>query len=83
MNSEKLPIRIRDVATVQIGTAVRYGAVTRNGQGEVAGAVVMMLKGENSSKVIKAVKEKIVEIEKTLPPRRGDYSVSRPHQNGR
>ena len=68
MNSEKLPIRIRDVATVQIGTAVRYGAVTRNGQGEVAGAVVMMLKGENSSKVIKAVKEKIVEIEKTLPP---------------
>ncbi|WP_020602498.1 CusA/CzcA family heavy metal efflux RND transporter [Spirosoma spitsbergense] len=62
-----LPIRIRDVATVQIGSAVRYGAVTRNGQGEVVGALVMMLKGENSAKVIKLVKAKIADIRKTLP----------------
>lgn len=68
LNNSGLPVRIRDVATVQIGSAVRYGAVTRNGQGEVVGAVVMMLKGENSSKVINAVKEKITEIRKTLPP---------------
>jgi cobalt-zinc-cadmium resistance protein CzcA len=66
-NAVPLPIRIRDVATVQLGSAVRYGAVTRNGQGEVVGALVMMLKGENSSKVIKLVKDKITQIRKTLP----------------
>ncbi len=55
------------MATVQIGSAVRYGAVTRNGQGEVVGALVMMLKGENSSRVIKLVKDKIADIRKTLP----------------
>ncbi|MBO0948864.1 CusA/CzcA family heavy metal efflux RND transporter [Fibrella forsythiae] len=62
-----VPIRVRDIATVRIGSAVRYGAVTRNGQGETVGAVVMMIKGENSSAVIKRVKEKIAEIQKTLP----------------
>lgn len=66
-NANGTPVRIRDVATVQIGSAVRYGAVTRNGDGEVVGAIVMMLKGENSSAVIKRVKAKIAEIEKTLP----------------
>ncbi len=66
-NAVPLPIRIRDVATVQMGSAVRYGAISRNGTGEVVGAVVMMLKGENSSKVINLVKDKITEIRKTLP----------------
>ncbi len=61
------PVAIRDVANVGIGYATRYGAVTYNDQGEVAGAVVMMLKGENSNQVIKDVKEKIAQIEKTLP----------------
>ena len=61
------PIRVRDVATVRIGSAVRYGAVTRNGERETVGAVVMMIKGENSSAVIKRVKSKIAEIQKTLP----------------
>src|SRR6202043_1422062 len=62
-----IPVLIKDVATVQIGHAVRYGATVFNDQGEVAGAVVMMLKGENSSKVIGNIKTKIKEIEKTLP----------------
>lgn len=62
------PVLIRDVATVQFGNAIRYGAMTYNDQGEVAGAVVMMLKGENSSAVIKKVKARIVEIQKMLPP---------------
>ena len=66
-NDRQLPIYIRDVAQVRIGSAVRYGAVTRNGQGETVGAVVMMIKGENSSAVIKRVKTKIAEIQKTLP----------------
>ncbi|MFZ4057806.1 MAG: CusA/CzcA family heavy metal efflux RND transporter [Ferruginibacter sp.] len=61
------PVTVADVAQVQEGMATRYGAVTYNNQGEVAGAVVMMLKGENSSKVIQVVKVKIAAIEKTLP----------------
>jgi cobalt-zinc-cadmium resistance protein CzcA len=61
------PIYIRDVAEVKIGNALRYGAMCYNDKGEVAGAVVMMLKGANSSEVIKLVKERIKQIRKTLP----------------
>ncbi|GAO45497.1 CusA/CzcA family heavy metal efflux RND transporter [Flavihumibacter petaseus] len=61
------PLLLRDVAEVGYGSAIRYGAMTYNDQGEVAGAVVMMLKGENSSVVIKRVKAKIAEIQKMLP----------------
>ena len=61
------PILINDIGKVQLGSAVRYGAMTRNGEGEVVGAIVMMLKGANSSKVIKNVKERITQIEKSLP----------------
>lgn len=62
-----IPVLIADVGKVQLGNATRYGAMTYNDEGEVAGAVVMMLKGENSSAVIKRVKEKIAQIQKTLP----------------
>jgi cobalt-zinc-cadmium resistance protein CzcA len=62
-----MPLLIRDVAEVRYGSAIRYGAMTYNDQGEVAGAVVMMLKGENSSQVVARVKEKISEIQKSLP----------------
>lgn len=61
------PVTISQVATVEEGYATRYGAMCYNDQGEVAGAIVMMLKGGNSSKVIKAVKAKIADITKTLP----------------
>ena len=61
------PLFIRDVADIKIGNATRYGAMCYNDQGEVAGAVVMMLKGANSSEVIKIVKERIAQIQKTLP----------------
>jgi cobalt-zinc-cadmium resistance protein CzcA len=61
------PLLIRDIAKVQLGSAIRYGAMTYNDEGEVAGAVVMMLKGENSSLVVKRVKDKIAEIQKMLP----------------
>lgn len=61
------PLLIRDVAEVNIGYATRYGAMCYNDKGEVAGAVVMMLKGANSSAVIKNVKERIAQIQKTLP----------------
>jgi len=61
------PLLINDIATVQLGYATRYGAMCYNDEGEVSGAVVMMLKGENSSEVIKAVKERVALIQKTLP----------------
>ncbi|WP_435262795.1 CusA/CzcA family heavy metal efflux RND transporter [Tenacibaculum sp. nBUS_03] len=61
------PILIKNIGTVQLGCAVRYGAMTRNGEGEVVGGIVMMLKGANASKVIKTVKKRIEQIEKNLP----------------
>jgi cobalt-zinc-cadmium resistance protein CzcA len=61
-----LPITIRDVATVQFGTATRYGALTRNDK-EAVGGIVMMLKGSNSTEVVDKVKAKIEQIRKSLP----------------
>ena len=66
-NSSGIPVLVRDIARVGYGSAIRYGAMTRNAEGEVTGAIVMMLKGANSSKVIANVKERIAQIEKTLP----------------
>jgi heavy metal efflux system protein len=61
------PLLIRDIADVRLGSATRYGAMTYNGVEEVSGAVVMMLKGANSNEVIKNIKERVAQIEKTLP----------------
>lgn len=61
------PILIRDVADVRIGSSIRYGAVTKDGKGEDVGGMVMMLKGANTQEVIKLVKERVEQIEKTLP----------------
>lgn len=66
-NENSTPVLIRNVAEVRIGAATRYGAMTRNDQGEVVGAVVMMLKGANSSKVIENVKTRMDQIAKNLP----------------
>ena len=62
-----VPVLIRDVAEVRFGHANRFGAMTYNAEGEVVGAVTMMLKGENSNAVVNAVKERMQQIEKTLP----------------
>lgn len=62
-----IPVLIRDVAEVKQGNAVRYGALTYRDEGEVAGGVVLMLKNENASQVVKNVKERVEEIKKTLP----------------
>lgn len=62
-----VPLLIRDVAKVQYGSALRYGALTRDGEGEVVGGIVMMLKGANSAEVVARVKERMKQIEKTLP----------------
>ena len=62
-----MPILVRDVAKVQYGHATRYGAVTRNGEGEVVAGITLMLKGENFQQVIKNVKERMAQIQKSLP----------------
>ncbi len=61
------PVRIGDVAKVDYGTATRFGAVTRNGEGEVVAGIAIMLKGENFQEVSRRVKEKIAQIQKSLP----------------
>ncbi|MDQ6902881.1 MAG: CusA/CzcA family heavy metal efflux RND transporter [Bacteroidota bacterium] len=66
-NNAGTPLFIRDVANVNIGYATRYGAMCYDDEGEVSGAVVMMLKGANSNEVIKNVKQKVAEVQKTLP----------------
>ena len=63
----KPTVRVGDVADVRIGHATRYGAVTRNGEGEVVAGITLMLKGENFKKVSKNVKERIAQIQKNLP----------------
>ncbi|MBK7529049.1 MAG: CusA/CzcA family heavy metal efflux RND transporter [Sphingobacteriales bacterium] len=62
-----IPIFIKDVAEVRFGSAVRYGALTYNGEVDAVGGVVMMLKGENSNEVVKRIKEKLPVIQKSLP----------------
>jgi len=66
-NINNLPISIKDVAKVKFGSAVRYGALTQDGEGEVVGGLIMMLKGANSNEVIVNVKDRMEEIQKSLP----------------
>ena len=63
-----MPIRVGDVADVEIGHEIRRGAVTADGQGEVVLGLGFMLMGENSHDVTWAMKDKLDEIEPTLPP---------------
>lgn len=62
-----VPIKVGDIAKVQQGHATRFGAVTRNGEGEVVAGIAIMLKGENFQEVSKHVKERIAQIQKSLP----------------
>lgn len=66
-NMDGLPITIKDVAKVQFGHAVRYGAFTKDGKGEAVGGMILMLKGANSNDVIDDVKNRIKEIQNSLP----------------
>lgn len=62
-----MPVKVGDVADVREGHATRFGAVTRNGEGEVVAGIAIMLKGENFQEVIANVKERLHQIEKSLP----------------
>ncbi len=62
-----IPVLIRDVATVQFGSPPRYGALTYNGEKEVVGGIVLMMKGANSASVVELVKERMETVKKSLP----------------
>jgi len=62
-----IPVLIKDVSVVRFGSAVRYGAMTYNGEKDVVGGIVMMLKDYNSAEVVKSVKAKMITIQKSLP----------------
>src|SRR5213596_2880863 len=62
------PIRVSDVARVEIGNEIRQGAVTKDGQGEVVTGIVLKRINENTKQVIERIKEKVTEINKALPP---------------
>lgn len=62
-----VPIFIKDVAEVRYGNAIRYGAMTYNGEKDAVGGVIMMLKGANSNEVVNRIKAKIPSIQKSLP----------------
>lgn len=64
---DDVPIKISDIAQVKIGHPPRFGAMTKNGQGEAVGGITLMLKGANASKVIKEVKDRIKVINQNLP----------------
>ncbi|MCA5003539.1 CusA/CzcA family heavy metal efflux RND transporter [Sphingobacterium bovistauri] len=66
-NNSSVPIFIKNVAEVRFGSAIRYGALTYNGEVDAVGGIVMMLKGENSNDVVKRVKERIPVIQNSLP----------------
>ncbi len=61
------PVRLRDVAQIQLGPEIRRGVAELDGEGEVAAAVVVMRHGENALNVIRRVKERLKAIEPTLP----------------
>ena len=66
-NRNGSPVLVRNVAQVREGVALRYGASTKDGKGEIVSGMVLMLKGENSSAVVNRVHEKMEQINKSLP----------------
>jgi len=65
---KSIPVRLKDVAEVQMSSDIRLGIVEENGEGEVVGGVVVARYGENAKEVIDNVKERLSEVEKGLPP---------------
>jgi len=63
-----VPVLVRDVGTVSVAPLVRQGAATRDGRGEIVTGMVMMIRGQNSRRVVAAAKEQLAEIRGTLPP---------------
>ncbi len=64
---DNIPVLIRDIGVVKMGYATRFGAITANGQGEKVLGQIMMLKGADSGKVIREVKDRIAQVQENLP----------------
>ncbi|AKL36157.1 efflux RND transporter permease subunit [Klebsiella michiganensis] len=62
-----VPVLLSDVASVRRGPAIRRGVAELNGQGEVAGGIIIMRSGKNALSTINAVKAKLAEVQKSLP----------------
>ena len=66
-NNNGIPVRVKDIGSVQMGGDLRLGIFDMDGEGEVVGGIVVMRYGENADKVINAVKEKMKDLDKGLP----------------
>ena len=66
-NYNGIPVRVKDVGSVQMGGDLRLGIFDMDGKGEVVGGIVVMRYNENANKVIEAIKTKMKEVEKGLP----------------
>ncbi|MDR6563838.1 MULTISPECIES: efflux RND transporter permease subunit [unclassified Arcicella] len=66
-NNNGIPVRVKDIGSVQMGGDLRLGIFDMDGKGEVVGGIVVMRYGENADKVITGVKEKMKEVQKGLP----------------
>lgn len=66
-NREGTPVLVRDIAEVRLGHAVRFGAMTMDGEGEAVGGITLMLKGANSSDAIQNVHDRIEQVQQSLP----------------
>jgi len=66
-NYNGIPVRVKDIASVQLGGDLRLGIFDENGMGEKVGGIVVMRYGENAEKVIAAIKKKMGEVQKGLP----------------
>ena len=66
-NVDGVPVRVADIAQVRLGSLTRYGGVTQDGKGEAVEGLVLGLRGANAQKVVQAVKQRLAEIQPTLP----------------
>ena len=66
-NNNGIPVRVKDIGSVQMGGDLRLGIFDENGEGEVVGGIVVMRYGENASRVIENVKKKMADVQKGLP----------------
>lgn len=66
-NNNGIPVRVKDIGTVQMGGDLRAGIFDENGEGEVVGGIVVMRYGENADQVIENVKKKMADVQRGLP----------------
>lgn len=66
-NRGGIPVHVSDIATVRFGAPKRFGAMTKDGEGECVGGIAMMLKGANANIVTKELEKRVAKVQKMLP----------------